>query len=182
MPQVTIYHSIPKDLHAVKPKVSNQFSVRLSPGEKPKTPRKPDYYNGPPWRLLVDDTVLFFKHAFYLKNIVMPFWQEGDVRFPSGHLDELYPSLGNINAMVLHFFLIVIQSFFLLSLIFAAYFPFPVFLAYVVTFVTVNQLACWMLNGSMPGGALESTNFPECSEWEQHPDEQWIFLNGVAVG
>lgn len=185
MQRVKVYHSLPKDLHEIQPKVSDIYSLSLGPGKKRSATRKPDYYTGPPWRLMWDDTILFFKHFFYLKNIVMPLWQDprdGQPSYPSGDLDELYPSSANMKAIVLHSFLIVIQSIFLISLLFAAAFPFPLLAAYVGIFVTVNNLTCRILNGSVPVGGLESTHFPECDEWNQDPDERWVFLNGVAVG
>lgn len=183
MRPVKVYHSLPKDLHAVQPKISTQFSVRLAPDEKAKPPKKPEYYNGPPWTLFKDDIILFFQNIFYLKNIVFPLWGENPGRpFPSGPLDELYPSLSNIHDIVFHIILIITQSAFFLSMPFLAALPFPVFLAYVILFVAVNEVVCWRLNGSLPGGVLCSSDFPECKEWEEHPDEEWVFLNGVAVG
>lgn len=132
----------------------------------------------------MDDTILFFKNFSYLKNIVLPLWQDPNdgQSYPSGYLDELYPSAANIHDIVLHSFLIIIQSAFLFSLLFIAAFPFPLFMAYVGVFITVNNLACRKLNGSMQDGQLESTDFPECAEWGEHKDEKWMFLNGVAVG
>lgn len=183
MATVKAYHSVPKELHAVLPRVAPKFSTRQCPGEKPKPPPKSDYYMGPPWRLMLDDAKLFFEHAPYLGNICTPLWLEGDVKFASGSLAEFYPSSGNIWAMTLHLFLIIAQSSFLFSLLFVSYFPFPVFLAYICIFILVNQLACWKINGSFSGmGTLESTRFPECRHWKDHSDERWIFLNGVSVG
>lgn len=182
MGKVKVWHSLPRDLHAVQPKLSPQFSVSLASGEKSKTWRKPDYYTGAPWRLLLDDSILFFKNFFYLKNIVLPLWNKDGRAFPSKHLDELYPSLGNIHDIIFHSILIITQSAFILSLPFLAAVPFPVLFGYIGIFIAVNQLACWRLNGHMPKGVLESTYFPESEYWEPRPDEQWVFLNGVAVG
>lgn len=183
MRPVKVYHSLPKDLHAIQPKISTLYSVKLAPDEKPKPPRKPDYYTGAPWTLFRDDMILFFQNFFYLKNIVLPLWVENDGRpFPSGPLDELYPSLNNIHDIVFHTILIITQSAFLLSFPFLAALPFPVVLAYIGIFVAVNEVACWRLNGSLPGGVLRSSISPEANGWDEHDDEEWIFLNGVAVG
>ncbi|KAK2609821.1 hypothetical protein N8I77_003300 [Diaporthe amygdali] len=179
---VKVYHSLPRDLHAVQPKLSPYISLNQTPGEKCKTPRKPDYYTGAPWRLLLDDSILFLRNFSYLKNIVLPLWNDSGRKFSSGHLDELFPSLGNIHDITFHAILIVAQSAFILSLPFLAALPFPLLFGYIGVFIVVNQLACWRLNGYMPGGVLESTYFPESKNWEPHPDEQWVFLNGVAVG
>lgn len=181
--QVTVWHSLPRDLHPVQPRLSAKFSAPLASGEKPKTWRQADYYTGAPWRLLWDDSILFLQNFFYLQDIVLPLWNTGGGRlFPSGYLDELYPSWGNIHDIVFHSILIVTQSAFLLSLPFLAALPFPVLFGYAGIFVAVNQLACWRLNGYMPKGVLNSTVFPECKDWKIHKNEQWVFLNGVAVG
>lgn len=183
MPKVTAYHSLPKDLHAVLPKVSSRFNAQQKPGGKREPLLKSDYYMGPPWRLMLDDAKLFLQNCPYLLNICTPLWQKDGAGYPSGDLAELYPSWGNMWAMALHVFLIAIQSSFLFSLLFVAYLPFPVLLGYIGAFVAVNQLACWQLNGSFSGvGTMESTKFPECSQWKPHANEKWIYLNGVSVG
>ncbi|KKY29644.1 hypothetical protein UCDDA912_g10440 [Diaporthe ampelina] len=182
MGKVKVWHSLPRDLHAVQPRLSPKFSASLASGEKSKTWRQVDYYTGAPWQLLLDDSILFLQNFFYLKNIVLPLWNASGRAFPSGYLDELYPSLGNIHDIVFHSILIVTQSAFILSLPFLAALPSPVLFGYIGIFVAVNQLACWRLNGYMPRGVLNSTNFPECKDWKIHQREQWVFLNGVAVG
>lgn len=182
MGKVKVWHSLPRDLHTVQPTVSPEFSAKLASGEECKTWRQVDYYTSAPWKLLLDDSILFLQNFFYLKNIVLPLWNGNGRAFPSKDLDELYPSLANIHDIVFHSILIVTQSAFILSLPFLAALPFPVLFGYVGIFIAVNQLACWRLNGYMPDGVLESTEFPECKDWEPHEHEQWVFLNGVAVG
>jgi hypothetical protein len=103
--------------------------------------------------------------------------------FPSGPLDELCPSPENIYCIVFHTILIINQSAFLLSLPFLCLVPFATFVTYVGVFTSVNYLVCRKLNGNIPQGALESTYFQERRQWDlDHPNEEWIFLNGVAVG
>ncbi|TDZ20115.1 hypothetical protein Cob_v007186 [Colletotrichum orbiculare MAFF 240422] len=175
--------------------------------------RKPDYYTGSPWKLLFDDSILFLKNVFYVPFIVLPLWARPPARsfhidnrisdqsghvierwrrqyeawaqqyFHSGPLDELYPSWANIRDIVFHSILVVLQSAFLISLPFFSLFSFNIFVTYVIGFTLINYFVCFCLNGWMPHGYIESTDFPEASHWDQnHGNEQWIFLNGVAVG
>ncbi|KAK2022294.1 hypothetical protein LX32DRAFT_677313 [Colletotrichum zoysiae] len=103
--------------------------------------------------------------------------------FHSGPMDELYPSWNNFCDITFHMVLMVTQSAFLLSLPFMSVFSFNIFVAWVALFTTVNYFACYMLNGWMPEGFIWSKEFPDTAQWrEEHADEEWIFLNGVAVG
>ncbi|KAF5505182.1 hypothetical protein CGCS363_v004140 [Colletotrichum siamense] len=173
--------------------------------------RKPDYYTGAPWKLIRDDAILFVRNIPYLLGIVLPLFEKPPTRsfdiertddqgfsinrlrrqfeafaqryFHSGPLDELYPSFANIYDMTFHLILIIAQSTFLLSLPFLSFFSFNLVVAYIIGFVTLNYFVCYALNGYMPDGYIQSTDFPEASLWdEEHNKEQWIFLNGVAVG
>ncbi|KAK1964085.1 hypothetical protein LY78DRAFT_694432 [Colletotrichum sublineola] len=103
--------------------------------------------------------------------------------YHSGPMDELYPSWNNFCDITFHMFLMVTQSAFLVSLPFLTFLSFNVFVTWVVFFVTTNYLACFMLNGWMPEGFIWSKEFRDTPRWrEEHADEEWIFLNGVAVG
>ncbi|KAF9880093.1 hypothetical protein CkaCkLH20_02047 [Colletotrichum karsti] len=175
--------------------------------------RKPDYYTGSPWKLAKDDAILFFKNILYLPGIVFPLWSRPPQRsfdidsragdqsgfiiarlrrqfevyaqqyFHSGPLDELYPSFANFYDVTFHFILIIAQSAFLLSIPFLSFFSFNLVVAYIIGFTVLNYVVCYGLNGYLPDGYIQSTDFPEASLWdEQHKKEQWIFLNGVAVG
>ncbi|KAL9096944.1 MAG: hypothetical protein Q9165_000908 [Trypethelium subeluteriae] len=66
-------------------------------------------YTSPPLDLVRIDILLFMRHALFLPNIVFPFKP-----WPSGELDELCPTRGNLIAMGLHSVLIVLQLLFLL--------------------------------------------------------------------
>ncbi|KAL0944858.1 uncharacterized protein CTRU02_202745 [Colletotrichum truncatum] len=227
--QVNVYHSLPRDLSDQKIVVPSVRPVTtadlrsLIRKEGPVRPikdriaklelRKPDYYTGSPWKLLRDDTLLFFKNILFLPGIVFPlvsppparsfdidnrigdqsgfiftrlrrqFEAYAQLYFHSGPLDELYPSWANIRDITFHFILIITQSAFLLSLPFLSFLPFNIFAPYILGFVFVNYIACYALNGYMPDGYIQSTDFPEASLWDdRHKNEQWIFLNGVAVG
>lgn len=125
-----------------------------------------------------EDSPSFFGR---LKNQYQAWLQQ---YFHSGPLDELYPSFSNIHDITVHLFLIITQSAFLLSLPFISFFSFQFFVAYVGIFVATNYVACWRLNGWMPQGYIWSR--PNLSELgvsiHDHEKEEWIFLNGVAVG
>lgn len=105
--------------------------------------------------------------------------------FRSGALDELYPSFQNLKAVFCHLVLIIAQGLFLILLIPSIFLgvPVPLFgftptcLLTTVVFVAVNNLFCVLLNGKK----RRYKSFVNPS-WEQHDDEKWIFINGVAVG
>lgn len=223
---VNVYHSLPRDLgeqkvvaDAVRPVPLGSLLRKDGPVRAIKDKlrrlevRKPDYYTGPPWKLLFDDIILFMKNAIFLPGIVLPLWSHDNARpfqlenniydrsgfvisrlsrrieayaqryFHSGPLDELYPSLANIRDITFHVILFVTQATFLLSLPFLSFISFNILTAYIIGFVTLNYFVCYCLNGFMPSGYIQSTDFPEAAQWDQeHPNEQWIFLNGVAVG
>ncbi|KAF6824729.1 hypothetical protein CPLU01_10678 [Colletotrichum plurivorum] len=223
---VNVYHSLPRDLgeqkiitEAVRPIPLGSVLRKDGPARAIRDKlrrldvRKPDYYTGPPWKLLFDDIVLFMKNAIFLPGIVFPLWSRDTARsftlenniydrsgfvisrlsrrveafaqkyYHSGPLDELYPSLPNIRDITFHAILFIAQGTFLLSLPFLSFLSFNILTAYIIGFVTLNYFVCYALNGWMPYGYIQSTDFPEAAQWDQeHPNEQWIFLNGVAVG
>ncbi|KZL77842.1 hypothetical protein CT0861_02733 [Colletotrichum tofieldiae] len=120
---------------------------------------------------------------FLVSQLHRQFQAWAQTYFHSGPMDELYPSWNNIRDITFHMILMVTQSAFLLSLPFLTVLSFNVFVAYVALFVTINYVACFMLNGWMPNGFVMSKQFPATAQWrEDHADEEWIFLNGVAVG
>ncbi|WQF80642.1 Putative alpha/Beta hydrolase [Colletotrichum destructivum] len=107
-----------------------------------------------------------------------------DPYFPSGEMDELYPSIGNLICLGAHGLLVIVQLLFLLSLPWVATLPFNVILPYAFAFVTLNYIVCIPLNAGTSKGMLTSQDrfWPESEHWERHDDELWIFLNGVSVG
>ncbi|GKT50849.1 uncharacterized protein ColSpa_11030 [Colletotrichum spaethianum] len=98
------------------------------------------------------------------QTIVDPF-------FPSGEMDELYPSLT-----------------FLCSLPFIANLPFNVLLPYLVGFVVLNYLVCIPLNAGTLNGMLTSQHdrWEEARHWDSLKNEdyreKWFFQNGISVG
>jgi hypothetical protein len=81
--------------------------------------------------------------------------------------------------MFLHFILIIMQLPFILSVPFWIFFPVWSVLGGVVVFGLINQGICYLLNGSQ----MRYPSNPKFVEQKkEHEHEQWIFLNGVAVG
>lgn len=138
---------------------------------------KPLSYTGAPWELFVHDVFLFLRWCYYLPNIVIPLCP-----WPSGSLDELYPSPENLYTMFLHLIAFSAQTVWIVSLPFLLYLPFPLYVMYFVGFIAFNELFCKLLNGYIPAEGLKSTEDEFSKTWEKHDDEYWIFLNGVAVG
>ena len=132
-------------------------------------------YTSSPVKLLWADIKLFFHYAYALPGIVIPLGP-----CPSGPLDELYPSVANIFDITLHIILISMQLLFLLWIPVCLIIPMP-FGIFVLSFavgMVINHVVCLLLNGWKP--IVESTI--DVSQFPNHDDERWIFLNGVAVG
>ena len=134
----------------------------------------PHSYTGSPLELLRHDILTAFSFYNLLPNIVFPL---NPCR--SGEFCELYPSLANLWAMFLHLILFFMQLPFILSIPFWLLFPVWVVVIGVVVFALVNNAICFLLNGSR----LRFMSEPKYAESKkEHEHEQWIFLNGVAVG
>ena len=131
-------------------------------------------YTSHPLKLVRLDLVLFVRYFLFLPNIVFPFKP-----WPSGELDELCPTRGNIIAMGLHLILIILQVIFILSLFLCFLLPVGLALLYIAVFMSVNAAICRLLNGSSKKLHESQTDL---SMFPDHDDEKWIFLNGVAVG
>ncbi|KAK2010226.1 hypothetical protein LZ32DRAFT_681653 [Colletotrichum eremochloae] len=103
-----------------------------------------------------------------------------DPMYPSGEMDELYPSVGNLICLTAHTVLIGTQLAFLMSLPLLAFFPLQIFLPYFIGFILINYMACVPLNAGCKGGVLKSRLFRGTEK--EHDDELWLFVNGVSVG
>lgn len=135
---------------------------------------QPQSYTGSPFQLLRQDIAMAFRFILYTPYIVYPLRP-----MASGKFSELYPERGNLKSIFLHIVLFTIQLPFLLSI--PLWLLFPVFqVAIGVTiFAIINKIICSFLNGS----EIEFPSNPIYAEVkEHHKHEQWIFLNGVAVG
>ncbi|KAI0474956.1 hypothetical protein GGR56DRAFT_675134 [Xylariaceae sp. FL0804] len=131
-------------------------------------------YTDMPWKLMVLDIKSFFIFAWALPWIVWPLRP-----CDGGHFDELSLTASNVWCVFIHLILFVLQVLFILALPLAFILPVYVFAAALAVFFSVNWLLCRCLNGS----TITYTSDPEYAQaLEEHRHEQWIFLNGVAVG
>lgn len=130
-------------------------------------------YTGSPLTLLRDDIVSAFSFFLFLPYIVFPM---NPLR--SGHLCELYPSFANLWSMFLHVILILLQLPFLLSIPFWIFLPVWSVILGIAVFWVMNQGIWYLLNGNQ----IEYPSNPAYASNEGNEHEQWIFLNGVAVG
>lgn len=131
-------------------------------------------YTDDPWRLFAYDIYYFFVFAWSLPWILMPI-QPCD----SGDLDELAFTRKNLFCIFIHFVLCIMQLSFILVLPFALLLPVWLVAAAMVAFFTVNSLLCMLLNGTTVEYWSDEKYAPALPE---HAHEQWVFLNGVAVG
>ncbi|KAI2627567.1 hypothetical protein GGR54DRAFT_628700 [Hypoxylon sp. NC1633] len=131
-------------------------------------------YTDMPWRLVMWDMYTFFTFAWALPWILWPVRPcDGD------YFDELSLTWQNIWCMFIHTILIVLQIFFILTLPLALLFPVWMVALGMAAFFTVNWFLCLGLNGNTITFHSDPKYAPAL---EEHAHEQWIFLNGVAVG
>ncbi|KAE9369930.1 hypothetical protein N431DRAFT_547227 [Stipitochalara longipes BDJ] len=134
----------------------------------------PHSYTGSPLQLIRQDVGSAFGFWKFLPFIVYPFRPQF-----SGPLCELYPSASNLWSMFLHLILFILQLPFILSIPFWIFFPLWSILGGVAMFWLVNSAIWYLLNG-------KEMRFPSNPKYAEkkpgHEHEQWIFLNGVAVG
>ncbi|KAH7395471.1 hypothetical protein BKA64DRAFT_59873 [Cadophora sp. MPI-SDFR-AT-0126] len=140
-------------------------------GGKTTTPHS---YTSSPLGLLKHDILSALSFYLNLPYIIFPLRPQ-----LSGPLCELYPSRGNLYDMFLHLILIIMQLPFVLSVPFWLMFPVWTVVGGVAVFVIVNESICFLLNGK----EMKVESKKEYAERKkEHEHEQWIFLNGVAVG
>ncbi len=147
------------------------------------------------FRLFLADLILFvwlslpWQPAGGLLSIVWPLCP-----WPSGALDELYPSRENLWSDAIHCLLFCAQTFFLGSLVWCLVTIVPAswFVGYIVLFIVGNMVFCQKLLSGPPGqkffAGREFAKNPEdvgekwVSKESSHHGEKWVFINGVAVG
>ncbi|KAI0206599.1 hypothetical protein F4808DRAFT_680 [Astrocystis sublimbata] len=131
-------------------------------------------YTDLPWKLVAYDIKYFFRFSWALPWVVWPVRPcDGD------HFDELSPTADNIWCMFIHLILFVLQLAFILALPIALVLPVYLFLAALGAFFFVN----WLLSLCLNGKTIEYESDPKYAPaLLEHQHEQWIFLNGVAVG
>lgn len=131
-------------------------------------------YTDQPWRLLTWDIYYFFQFAWALPWVVMPVTPSD-----SGHLDELALTGPNIFCITIHAVLVVLQVAFILALPLVAIFPVYMAGLGIAAFLSLNYALCLLLNG--PSVEYHSDE-KYAKARPEHAHEQWIFINGVAVG
>lgn len=128
--------------------------------------------------LLTSGDLTSSKEAWSLPSIVLPLVTVKDY----GPLDELYPSPQNLFSVAVHGFLLFAQSMFLLSIPIALFslVPLSIVVSYIVGIVVANRYLCRLLLSGWKPSAMSTADLSHFGT--SHPDESWIFLNGVAVG
>ncbi|KAI1371638.1 hypothetical protein F4677DRAFT_457080 [Hypoxylon crocopeplum] len=131
-------------------------------------------YTDMPWRLVMWDIYNFFTFSWALPWILWPVRPcDGD------HFDELSFTWQNIWCIFLHGILAIIQLFFILTLPLVVLLPVWTAIIWLSIFFIVNWFLCLGLNGNTYTFTSDPKYAPALDE---HAHEQWIFLNGVAVG
>ena len=102
-------------------------------------------YTDSPWRIFAWDAFHFFRLAWALPWLLMPFRP-----YDSGSLSELAPTHENLRCVFIHTILVVMQTLFILSFPFAIFFPIWTVVAGVVAFLFVNRQFCTLLNNGRP--------------------------------
>ncbi|KAH6686779.1 hypothetical protein F5X68DRAFT_207922 [Plectosphaerella plurivora] len=131
-------------------------------------------YTDLPSRLLMWDIYYFFQFAWALPWIIMPVTPSD-----SGELDELAFTWPNMFCVAMHALLFVLQAAFILAIPVIAFFPIYMAAVGIGAFLTLNWALCLLLNG--PSIEYHSDE-KYAKALPEHASEQWIFINGVAVG
>lgn len=135
-------------------------------------------YTDSPWTILKKDIYYFFYYIWALPHIILPF-RPAD----SGALSELSPTSGNIFCIFIHTILVILQLGFILILLpLALFIPLWTTILLAGAFLVVNELLCKLLNGSDNGIIFHSDPQYAKPDQPRFAHEQWVFLNGVAVG
>ncbi|KAK0654439.1 hypothetical protein DIS24_g5239 [Lasiodiplodia hormozganensis] len=127
-------------------------------------------YTSDPAQLIWSDLKLFFRVSYLLPVLFYPWGKrEGD---------EIYPDLGNGIQLSWQITLTIYQVLFILSLPFCLILPLGWFLIYATVAIALC-IPIWMI---VNGRRHEVHSRRDIASEHEHPDEYWIFINGVAVG
>lgn len=133
-------------------------------------------YTDDPWRLMAWDTFYFFYYIWALPYVLFPYRPTD-----SGELSELAPTRGNIFCILVHAVLVVLQLAFILLLPpLALFLPLWTTLLIVAAFLVLNRAIYSLLNGE--DVIFHSDPKYAAPDQDRFAHEQWVFLNGVAVG
>ncbi|KAK7433397.1 hypothetical protein QQZ08_000337 [Neonectria magnoliae] len=127
-----------------------------------------------PWKLFVKDVYYFFVYVWALPWVIWPLVPAGPKEF-----NELAFTPQNLFCIFVHLILAILQLPFLIGLPFTIFFPIWIVALGVVAFLVLNWALCRLLNG-----ATDTYHSDEkyARPRPEHAHEQWVFLNGVAVG
>ncbi|KAK1774928.1 hypothetical protein QBC45DRAFT_423654 [Copromyces sp. CBS 386.78] len=131
-------------------------------------------YTDRPLKLMAFDIYYFFKFIWALPYVLIPLSPSD-----SGDLDELSITRGNLFCVGLHAVLVVLQLGFIVTLPTLILFPVWTAALAIGLFMLVNSWLCTLLNGKEVEYHSDPKYAPALPE---HAHEQWIFINGVAVG
>jgi hypothetical protein len=150
------------------------MAISFLPSQVGVPSQTPLSYTSDPRKLLLDDFALCFSRTNFIFGIFKPlrYGKEAD------SFDELYPSLVNLKAIVLHGILVVTQLGFIISLPFFVIFPMFWCFGYVIVFFIFNTSVCRLLNGTKLRLDPSESIVPDA----KHKSEYWIYMNGVSVG
>ncbi|KAM5383487.1 hypothetical protein ACJZ2D_002180 [Fusarium nematophilum] len=165
----------PDEAATVSPLVAPGAPVIEQPPAVASTTREALPYTGVPFWLFVSDVKLFFRNLRYLPWIFLPLRT-------SSLSAELYPNRSNLIDIAFHSTLFVTQLGFIVSLVTLAFLPTWLYLGYITVFFLINELICSHFNIFIPPTGLKSSEDYYSRNWKKHPDEAWIFLNGICVG
>ncbi|KAH8888640.1 hypothetical protein GQ53DRAFT_243767 [Thozetella sp. PMI_491] len=131
-------------------------------------------YTDLPWILLGYDIYYFIYFVWALPYILFPISPTD-----SGDLAELAWTGRNFFCILVHSLLCVMQLAFMVSLPLMILLPIWMAALAIGLFLLVNYSLCLLLNGNQ----VEYWSDPEYAPaLPEHAHEQWIFINGVAVG
>lgn len=154
---------------------------------------KPVSFTATTRSLLFVDVKLFFKLTFDIRNLsvlstLVPIWST------RSDLDELAVTPGNVWCIIVHIFLLIVQSAFLIFLVVSPFCGIPalIHLAVFVGGIWLNKGFCDLaLNGTNPtclwaGGEWSSNAEDEhlrlVPKARSQEGERWVFINGISVG
>lgn len=131
-------------------------------------------YTASPLKLMWSDACLFVQSTWAIPGIFLPL-------VGLTKLDEFYPSLRDGGNIMVHSFLVIYQTAFLMSLPIAIVLMLPTLwiFAYIALALLLNYAICLL---TLNGWRRFLVSQVPAAERPGHEREHWIYMNGVAVG
>ncbi|KAF2088066.1 hypothetical protein K490DRAFT_73060 [Saccharata proteae CBS 121410] len=127
-------------------------------------------YTANPFQLMWSDLLLLFTKMNLLVGLFLPLAKD--------KLDEIYPDVGNFVSLFWQVVLTIIQVLFVVSLPFCLFVPVAWFMIYFAGMMAINIPIWWIVNGFV----RELRSQAHIVSDTKHPEEKWVFINGVSVG